>query len=299
MKEEKARGAGGLLSFIFICLLVLCAAGTCHAQLEGEYQIQPIFTRYAETAKKITFNATARVFKDAQLQEVDRFDGWGVDADLTVPIPFTKTFQLRVFWPFYTEGDARLIAPRQPDTGQRIDVRGYGGTFDFPNIQLEWQFLKEEKHCLNMAVYGGAGERQRVLWTTTEDSDIYNHEGDNALFGLKADWRCGDDWRFAANAGARYYYKSDDLNPAGPSSSDRFWQTDISAAAIYHPWTPPVFPVAELVYNGDFSDYHSVLFVPEVIFGICRNFELKAGAPIGLTGDGESIGGRFQGTFRF
>jgi hypothetical protein len=42
-----------------------------------------------------------------------------------------------------------------------------------------------------------------------------------------------------------------------------------------------------------------VLAVPEAIWAACRNFELKVGVPIGLTGDGESIGGRLQATLRF
>jgi hypothetical protein len=278
---------------------IACGANTGFAQMEGEYQLQPIFTRYAETVRKITFNANARIFNHVALQEADHFDGWGVDADLTVPIPYTKHFQVRLSWPFYTEGEARVREKGRPDTGQRIDIYGYGGTFDFPNAQIEYQFLTEEEKGFNVAAYGGIGERQRKLWTTTFDDDIYNHAGQVALFGLKADWRHGEKWRFVANAGARYYFKSDDLNPSGPTSSDKFWLGDISFAAIYHPWQFPIYPVGELVYQGNFGDYHSVLAVPEVIWAACRNFELKAGAPIGLTSDGESFGGRFQATLRF
>ena len=287
-----------LLSALTIGTICIGAI-TARAQIEGEYQIQPIFTRYAETAKKITFNATARIFNDVQMQEADRYDGWGVDADLTIPIPYTKRFQLRVFWPFYTDGDARLIDPGHRDTGRRVDVRGYGGVFEFPNIQLDWQFLSESNRPLNMAAYGGIGERQRVLWVDSVDDEIFNHAGQYALFGLKADWRYGEHWRFLANAGARYYFKSDDLNPEGADSSDEFYLSDFSVAAIYHPWKCPVFPVAELVYQTTFGDYNSLLFVPEVIVGVCRNFEFKAGVPIGLTSDGESFGARFQATTRF
>jgi hypothetical protein len=272
---------------------------TARAQLEGEYQIQPIYTRYAETVKKITFNASVHVFNDVQLQEADRYDGWTVDADLTFRIPYTERFQVRISWPFYTEGDARLIDPGHVDTGRRIDVRGYGGTFDFPSVELAYQFLSESNHHVNASVYGGVAERQRILWTTTVDDDIYNHAGDYALFGVRADMHYGDNWRFVANLGARYYFKSDDLNPEGTGSSDHFYLADISVAAIYHPWKCPIFPVAELAYQGTFSDYHSVLAVPEVIWAICPNFELKAGAPIGLTSDGESFGGKFQATARF
>jgi hypothetical protein len=60
-----------------------------------------------------------------------------------------------------------------------------------------------------------------------------------------------------------------------------------------------VYPVAELAYQTSFGSYNAVQVVPELIWAACRNFELKAGAPIGMTGDGESYGGRFQATFRF
>jgi hypothetical protein len=288
-----------VLSALTLGTVFICGASIGRAQVEGEYQVQPIFTRYAETVKTFSFNATARVFNDVQLQEADRYDGWGVDADLTVRIPYTKHFQVRVMWPFYTEGDARLIDPGHKDTGRRINVRGYGGTFDYASVELAYQLLDESKHYFNASVYGGAGERQRILWTDSVDHDIYNHQGDYALFGVRADWHYGNDWRFVLNLGARDYFKSDDLNPEGTGSNDEFYLSDFSVAAIYHPWKCPVFPVAELVYQTTFSDYNSVLFVPEVIVGVCKNFEIKAGATVGLTGDGESYGGRFQATTHF
>jgi hypothetical protein len=45
-----------------IGFIVAMGAAAAFAQVEGDYQVQPIFTRYAETAKKITFNANAKVF---------------------------------------------------------------------------------------------------------------------------------------------------------------------------------------------------------------------------------------------
>jgi hypothetical protein len=282
-----------------LVLAAFSVTTSTQAQIEGEYQIQPIFTRYAETSKKITFDASARVFNGQQYQEVDNFDGWGVDADLVIPIPFTKRFQVRLYYPFYTEGEGRLTNPGQADTGKKIEIEGYGGMLDFPNAQLEYQFLSESNHAFNAAAYAGFGMRFAEMHTTTLSDDVYNHRGKVVLFGLKGDWRCGDEWRFVANAGGRYYIESDDLNPSGPDSDDVFALADVSVAAIYHPWKVPVYPVGELVYQGNFSSYNSVLFVPEVIFGICRNFEFKAGATIGLTSDGESFGGRFVGIVRF
>ena len=285
---------------LLLALLTSGGVTASFAQMEGEYQIQPLMTRYAETAKKITLNAGAHIFNGVDLQEADKFDGYTVDADLTVPIPYTKHWQLRLSYPFYTDGEARLTNPGQPDTGKKIDISGYGGVFDFANVQLEYQFRDESEHGYNMAAYGGVGEALRFLQTTTVDKDVYNHAGQVALLGLKADWHHGDDWRFVANLGTRYYFTSDDLNPSDSSiSGDQFFLLEASFAAIYHPWKAPFFPVAELVYQGVISDYNSVLFVPEIIYAINSHLELKAGAPIGLTGDGESFGGRFQITTRF
>ena len=283
---------------VSISLIVLGGANRAGAQLEGEYQVQPIHSRYAQTQKNwVTLNTTARVFNDVQLQEANSFDGWGIDADLTVRIPWTERWQVRVFWPFYTEGHAKLTDPGHPDTGRRIRIDGYGGIFDFPNVQAEYQFLKETNSGWNGSVYGGYGESRRVLRTSAIDTDRYNHAGENLLFGLRGDWRCGDDWRFVANVGGRYYLLSDDINPG--RGADEFAMADISGAAIYHPWKAPIFPVVELVYQGDFSSYNSLLLVPEIIIATCRNFELKVGGEFGLTSDGESVGGRLQGTLRF
>lgn len=282
-----------------MALISLGVAGTALAQSQAEYQIQPIFTRHAETVKKITFNSGVTLFHDVQLQEADNFDGVSVDADLTIPIPYTKTFQVRLEWPFYTEGRARLIDKDAPDRGERIHIRGYNGTFQFANVQLEWQFLNQSNHGVNMAAYAGIGESQRVLWTGEDIEDVYNHKGNVAIYGLKADWRAGDEWRFVANLGVHNYYKSDDLNPEGPSGRDDFWLSDFSMAAVWHPWSAPVYPVAELIYQTTFFEYNAVQVVPEVIWAVCQNFELKAGAPLGLTSDGQDYGGRFQATVRF
>lgn len=281
-----------------ISLISFLAAQRAGAQNEGEYQVQPVFSRYAATQKNwFTLNTTARVFNDVTLQEAVGFDGWGIDADVTVRIPWTERWQVRLFWPIYTEGHARLTAPDLPDTGGRIRIDGYTGIYDYPNLQLEYQFLKNTNSQVNASVYGGYGERQRTLDTTTFARDKYNHAGQYVLFGLRSDWRHGDDWRFVVNAGGRYYMKSDDINPGG--EFDEYAWADISGAAIYHPWKAPIFPMVELVYQGDFIDYNSLLIVPEVVLATCKNFEVKVAGEFGLTSDGENVGGRVQGTLRF
>ncbi len=281
-----------------VAFFALGGASRLAAQLEGEYQVQPLFSRYAQTQRNwVTVNTTARVFNNVDLQEANSFDGWGIDADVTIRVPYVDHLQLRVFWPFYTEGKAEISDPARKDYGQNIRIDGHGGALDFPNVELDYQFLSESNHGFNASFHGGLGEAQRVLDTTAADPDVYNHAGQYALFGLRGDWHVSEELRVVANLGGRYYWKSDDINPGG--NFDEFGLADISGAVIYHPWKAPVFPVAELVYQGDFSAYNSLLFVPEIIWASCKNFECKVGGVFGLTGDGESVGGRIQGTLRF
>lgn len=290
---------GASKSWFALCLGLMVAGRPdfVPAQTEGEYQAQPIFSRYGATQSNwVTLNTTARLFSDVQLQEVDRFDGWSLDADLTVRVPWTERWQARLYWPFYTEGSARVTKPGLPETGRRIDIHGSAGLFDFANVQLECQLLRESEHGFNLGLHGGYGWHTEVLWTSTLGGDRYNDQGNVGLGGLRADWRVGPHWRFLAGAGGRYYWVSDDLNPVG---GDQFWFMDASVAAVYHPWKAPVYPVAELVYQGDLSQFNSLLFVPEILFAPGFHLEFKAGATIGLTGDGEGLGGRLQATVRF
>jgi len=283
-----------------IGLFALCEANRVSAQLEGEYQVQPIFSRYAEAQKNwVTINTTARVFNKVDLQEANSFDGWGFDADVTLRVPYVDGLQVHVLWPFYTKGEAQVSDPTRSDYRKHIEIEGSGGMFDFNSVELEYQFRKETNYGYNLSAHAGLGEAFRVLDTTTDDHDKYNHAGDNILFGLRADWRHGEDLRFIVCMGGRYYYKSDDINPAGYDTRDEFALADISGAAIWHPWKAPIYPVAELVYQGNFSSYNSLLFVPEVIWASCKNFELKVAGTVGLTSAGESVGGRLQGTVRF
>ena len=117
-----------------------------------------------------------------------------------------------------------------------------------------------------------------------------------ALGGVKFDRRFSEQFTLIANAGVRYYWESDDLNPAG---DDVFAQADLSVAGVFNPFHHTVYPVLELIYAGDFGGYNSILVVPEIIWPLNSHFELKAGVTIGLTSDGERVGARVQGVVRF
>ena len=270
------------------------AAGDAMAKTEpakSQFELQPIFTRYARISKKITFTSTFRAYRDAELQEAENVDALGVDADLVVP--FLKHFQARASVPIYTTGNARLI--KQPH--ENLTLKGYGGTFDFASIQLEWQFLNQEAHGVNMLVSGGAGAR--LAWLSTSIGDYYNHLGKVALGQLRVDRKMNDWFTLVGHAGARYYFESDDLNPAGNDEGDIFTHFDGFIAGVFNPWDNKLVPVLEVLYSGDFGKYNSVTVVPEIIWPINKHFELKAGATFGLTSNGERVGARVQAVLRF
>ena len=257
----------------------------------SEFELQPIFTRYAKISKKITFSTTFRAYRDAELQEAENLDALGVDADLVVP--FLKRFQVRLSAPVYTTGEARLIKPPH----KNITVDSFGGTFDFASIQMEWQFLNQAEHGVNMLISGGAGTRLDRLNTSIYDQ--YNHKGQVALGQLRVDRRMNDWLTLVGHLGARYYFVSDDLNPAGNAAGDVFTLAEGFVAGVFNPWNNRLVPVLELLYTGDFGKYNSVTVVPEIIWPVSKHFELKAGGTFGLTSDGERIGARVQAVVRF
>ena len=264
-----------------------------------DYQLQPLTTRHARTATKITLHTTARFFDGMELQEANNFDGYTVEFELT--IPFWERFQLRLYYPAYTDGDARLTqgTPGQSAPGDKVDVSGDGGTFDFPSAILDYQFRQASSpEEWNLAAFAGYGEVITKLKTRPTPGDVYNHQGQVVLLGLTADRELNDRWTGVANLGGRYYLKSDDLNPV--SDDDVFGFMDASVAVVYDPpslgW---VYPALELVYQGDLGSYNNFHLDPQLIIPISQNFELKAGAGIGLSGDGEDWQGRLQAVLRY
>jgi hypothetical protein len=287
---------------LFLCLPVasLCtragAAEPPNTKLP-DYELQPLYTHYAKTLSKVTFRSTISWFNGVELQEANHFNGATIDAELV--IPFLKRFEIILAGPIYTWGRADLIQPGHPT----IDLYGWSGTFQFPNAQLQWQFLAEENNGMNMAVHAGYGTVIGKLHTTTDDffqvgaSDIYNHGGQQVIGGVRLDRKINDWFTVIGDLGVTYYITSDDLHP--DSGGDSWALGTFSGAGVFHPWEARIYPAFELVYSTDFGNYNSVTLVPEVIVPVCSNFEVKIGFAFGVTGDGQDYGASFQGVFRF
>ena len=104
--------------------------------------------------------------------------------------------------------------------------------------------------------------------------------------------------RLLANLGARYYYDTDDLNPAS-EDNDTFWMYEFNSAAVFGPFAGFAFPALEIIFNGIDGDYNHVSLLPQLILSANRHHELKVAGLVGLTDDGEDYGARFQLTGRF
>ncbi len=260
----------------------------------SQRQIQPLFSRYAQTTKKWTLRGSYRSFKDTELQEIEKFDGSGVDLELTAPL--SERWQLRLYYPVYTEGDAQEIA-----TGDPVDVDGDGGTLDYPSLILDYQFKQASAPGeFNLAAYLGMGYALDHLDSEnqiTGTHDRINHRGSAALFGVKADKQLDHCWTFIGNLGGRYYWDSDDIHPN--EGSDQFFLLDASVAFVYAPRDAWIYPMIELFYQGSFSDYNSLQVVPQVIVPIGEHVDVNAGVSVGLLDDGPETDARVQMTVRF
>lgn len=257
-------------------------------------QIQPLFSRYAQTTKKWTIRGSYRSFTGVGLQEIDEFDGSSYDVELTAPL--SERWQLRLYYPIHTEGDAQDI-----QNGNDVDVSGDGGMLDYPSLIADYQFKQAEAAGdWNLAAYLGFGTALGYLEgkdEVTGSIDRINHRGANVMFGLKSDKQLDHCWTFIGNLGGRYYWESDDIHPYG--GSDQFFLLDASAAFVYAPQNAWAYPMVELVYQGSFTDYNSLQIVPQVIVPVGEHLDINAGISLGILDDGPEADARLQMTLRF
>lgn len=278
---------------LFVFLLLIGSVFTLPIKAgAARLYLDPILTRPATTVESLAIIVNARYFKNVKLEEADRFTGYAYD--LEVMVPLTQSMQLRFILPAYTYGKARLI---DPSTYEEITIKGPAGTFDYPTILFEHQFLQQSDFGYNFGCFVGYG-RTIKSWgkLNTTHGDIYNHQGDQFRIGLKADGfvpRMSARW--FGNLGLRNYHRSDDLNPA--ETGDNFTLVELMGAVIFDV-ALCCHPGIEMVYSGDVDRYHAVHLIPQIIMPVSEKISLKAGAPVSLTGDGERYGARLQLHFR-
>lgn len=280
--------------------LVTIVAGGCllaaTLAVGAERTPEPIKTLSPETGSDIEFKLSYDAFKGVELDEVEDFDGWTAMAE--VSMPFADRFRIRLSYPFKTKGDAVVKSEHFIMPGESIDVDGNGGVFDFLTFTFEHQLQSSADASYGLAYYVGGGAVPAPLDTTLarpgSGFDAINHTGTVFLAGVKMD-KIHSFGHALGNFGLRYYGSSDDLNPG---NNDQFAVADLKLAMLFTPWGM-LHPVVELTYLGDFSGMNQLTLYPELVFPAGKHVDLKAGAAIGLGGNGNEFGGQAQVVVKF
>lgn len=259
-------------------------------------RLEPIKTFSPRTAPSVEIKVGVESFQGVELDEAEEFDGWTAAAEMTVP--FAQKFQMRLAFPFRTEGDAVVKDEHFIMPGESIDIEGSGGVFDFLTLTFEHELLAAKENGYGLAYYLGGGAAASSLDTTLKrpgtGTDKINHQGTVYMAGIKVE-RAWGEMQTLSNLGLRYYHRSDDLNPGG---SDQFAVADLRFALMFSPWGR-LYPVLEFTYLGDLSDMNQVTLLPEVLLPLNEHIDLKAGAAVGLGGNGNELGGQAQVTVKF
>lgn len=264
--------------------LLLSSIGYCAQRGANEISVEPLFTKSAKIYDGVIVDAYAEFYHGRQFQEIKDVDATELKLDIVFPI--LNNAQLRLSLPFYTDGDGLRI-----DNGQKTELEGNGGTFDFASIAYEQQFKNVEHDNIDMMGYAGIGVRTANL--ETAHSDFMNHQGKNISAGIKLSTNINPSMLFLTDLGYQYYWVSDDLNPS--RGSDQFGNAIASIAVIKH--DNYLKPAIELTYRGDLSDYNNLAISPELIYSF-DNVDLKLGIPIGITSDADDYGFTVGLTYR-
>ena len=292
MKQLQKVGAIGLVvSSLLLPFSIDVAAGGNKAMAE------PIFTRYARIKKAPTLNFRTEFFKDKPMEEATNFDGYSLFLDFTWPI--NDRSQVEVLLPFYTEGEAELIAPGTRADGRPVDIEGYNGVRDFFSLIYERRFSwLEGVTGGNVAWLAGFGWSLDPLDVTDGSTfiDRYNHSGYNAQIGLKFDDDIsGGDMTLLGNLRLTLYADTDDISF---SNSPSFQVLSATGAVMFNQYGR-FTPVLEAIFEADFHDYTAFSLAPELIYTLTDSFDVKFAFPFRLTSDGQKYAADLELTYRF
>jgi hypothetical protein len=265
-----------LLSLVIGILLLLATiafadSGERKAR-QNLFELEPIYSRNARNVQRITVNLTYDNFKNVALEEAKEFDGYTTKAEIIVPFGKEKRWEVRLEYPFYTDGDAEVRK-----TGESIDIDGNGGVFDFATLVLQRELSRTDESPVNSSIYLGGGSRSAYLKTSIDDK--YNHSGNVARLGLNVDnARADRNIRLQTSLDGRYYFDTDDLYPS--ENETEFFFMNLSGGAVYNA-KGFIKPAFEVLYSTDFKDRQIIQAVPQLIVPLWDRVEIKAGYAFG------------------
>lgn len=296
------------LSGELACILLLILSTNAIA-FGSKGQVEPLFSRYAQTYKAPTLSLKVENFNDKPMEELNNFNGYTVTLDFTDPIDDIS--QIKFILPLYTRGRGRLdddevINPIY--NGRKMKVKStIGGVRDYASVIYERQTPDWEKIWgVNIAWRAGAGKRMDTLDVTYkgEHVDKFNHNGFNLQGGFKMDTDIQDgEMTFIGNAGLILYIDSDDINftaegEAGSSTSTDFFVLSLDSAILFNTFGR-ITPVIETLFEHDFRGYTSFSLSPEIIYTLSNALDIKFGVPFKVTKRGQNYAGVLEGTYRF
>ncbi len=258
---------------------------------------EPIRTQYADIGDQMELKLGWQSFKGMEVDEVEDLEGWTAIAEFSIPL--ADKFRLRLSYSFKTDAEATVKDNQPMQQGEKVDVEGNGGVYDFLTLTFEHQLMFAEDTGYNLSYYVNGGRVPGRLHTTKRDLidpsqfDPMNHTGMVFGGGVRFD-RVHSFGQLLANVGLRYYSDSDDLHPDGDAS---FPALDVKLAVVFSPWGA-LYPAVEVTYLGDFSSLNQFSVIPELLYTY-KIMDLKAGAEIGVGGTGNELGALLQASVRF
>jgi hypothetical protein len=269
-----------------VCLLIILLCWiSCAAWAEATSR--PVYARPATTATSVLLEGFFEYFDGLDLQEAVAFEGWTAGLDMTFPI--RPNMQIRLLVPVRTEADGVFRSD-----GEDVEIKGWGGTFDFTTVYFEHQVLGTYGEADRLSWFAGYGQRTGVLHTGTPD--LYNHDGRSLDVGIRYDRTLARSGSLFLDTQLRWYETSDDLNP-GSLIDDRFWLGSVAAAWL-GPRLGAWIPGAEIVADAT-DGYFAASAVPELILSAGPKVDLKLGVPVGLSSDAPDWGTQFRLTVSF
>tara|TARA_R110000868_G_scaffold160854_4_gene390652 strand:+ start:11951 stop:12787 length:837 start_codon:yes stop_codon:yes gene_type:complete len=213
-------------------------------------------------------------FKDKLLEEVKNFDGKTYGANLNVPL--NDYNQIQINYPFRTTGKAD--STKKLFYGQRIDIHGNGGVYEYATIGLDHKFTNKQNTDYSVLGFFRAGHRAAALDNDLQDK--INHRGRLIGGGFRAENTFDNGIKALTNVTLDFYNDTDDLTYSDKVSF-LAGDFDLLLTHTYASILSIIQPYVELRAFSDFNKYNTY-YAEAGLFANIFKFDLVAGYIKGL-----------------